>query len=429
MTTTTHSAPEDIMALLDGELSAADAQALSAHLADCPACASVADQFRDTARMLSTWSVPPLPVRVEQAVRETAADPRHRTAKSRARIRPNTWNWKQWTFGSAGAAAILLFTIAIVSNSPRHLTYNSPVPENQTASEPMVSDGLPPSSPAKGQPIAQNGYNGNLTAVEKAVAGLTDASTRAQRSASGESRAAAPHSSPAAPAPPIPMIARTLTLSILVKDIPASRPSLDAILARHHGYIAQLNVSTQQDAPRSFQASLRIPAPELAATLAELKAFGRVLSEEQSGEEVTQQHADLAARLQNARETEDQLRGILQQRTGRVSDILEVEEEIARVRGEIESMEAEQQALEHRVDFAEVNLTLTEDYKAALSSPDSATTRMHNAFVAGYRNAVETLLDLLLFLEEFGPTLFIWLTILAVPAFFLYRRYRKHLDR
>jgi len=225
------------------------------------------------------------------------------------------------------------------------------------------------------------------------------------------------------------MIARTLTLSVLVKDIPASRPSLDAILVRHHGYIAQLNVSTQQDAPRSFQASLRIPAPELTAALTELKAFGRVLSEEQSGEEVTQQHADLAARLQNARETEDQLRGILQQRTGRVSDILEVEEEIARVRGEIESMEAEQQALEHRVDFAEVNLTLTEDYKAALSSPDSATTRMHNAFVAGYRNAVGTLLGLLLFTEEYGPTLLIWLALLALPTVLVYRRYRRLLNR
>ena len=419
MTTATHSAPEDIMALLDGELSASDAQATSTHLAECPDCAAVAEQFRDTARVLSTWSVPPLPIRVEQAVREAAADPRHRTTKSRAR--PSAWTWKQWTFGSAGAAVVfvLVFSISIRS----HLPYSAPLPSTD---QPLAN----PQSQAQNQPAPLAAYSAEAkaSAVDKAVAGLIDASTNAQRSAA-EPRMAAAHAAPSAPAAPAPMIARTLTLSILVKDIPASRPSLDAILARHHGYIAQLNVSTQQDAPRSFQASLRIPAPELATTLAELKAFGRVLSEEQSGDEVTQQHADLAARLQNARETEDQLRGILQQRTGRVSDILEVEEEIARVRGEIESMEAEQQALEHRVDFAELNLTLTEDYKAALSSPDSAATRVHNAFVAGYRNAVETLLGLLLFFEEYGPTLLIWLTILAVPVFVLYRRYRKHLDR
>ena len=38
---------------------------------------------------------------------------------------------------------------------------------------------------------------------------------------------------------------------------------------------------------------------------------------------------------------------------------------IARVRGEIESMEAEQKALEHRVDFASVEIQLSEEYKAA----------------------------------------------------------------
>ena len=49
MTTTTHSvAPEEIMAFLDGELSASEAQTVSAHLKDCAQCALVAEQFRAT---------------------------------------------------------------------------------------------------------------------------------------------------------------------------------------------------------------------------------------------------------------------------------------------------------------------------------------------------------------------------------------------
>jgi hypothetical protein len=43
-----------------------------------------------------------------------------------------------------------------------------------------------------------------------------------------------------------------------------------------------------------------------------------------------------------------------------------VEEEMARVRGDIERMEAEQKALEHRVDFATVELQLTAEYRAQL---------------------------------------------------------------
>jgi len=122
------------------------------------------------------------------------------------------------------------------------------------------------------------------------------------------------------------MIARTVSLSIVVKDFATARVSLDSILARHRGYAAQLTAATAEHAPRSLQASLRIPAPELASVLAELKSLGRVGNESQSGEEVTQQHTDLVARLQNSRETEERLRAILQQRTGKIEDVLQVEE-------------------------------------------------------------------------------------------------------
>ncbi len=81
------------------------------------------------------------------------------------------------------------------------------------------------------------------------------------------------------------MIARMVSLSIVVKDFNAGRASLDAILARRNGYAASLNVSTPQGTARTLQASLRIPAPQLAAALAELKALGRVEIETQNGEE------------------------------------------------------------------------------------------------------------------------------------------------
>jgi hypothetical protein len=101
------------------------------------------------------------------------------------------------------------------------------------------------------------------------------------------------------------------------------------------------------------------------SAVGEIKGLGRLENESQSGEDVTRQHTDLAARLKTARETEERFRAILQQRTGKVADILEVERSIARVRGEIESMEAEQKALEHRVDFGSVEIPLSEEYKAA----------------------------------------------------------------
>jgi len=89
-------------------------------------------------------------------------------------------------------------------------------------------------------------------------------------------------------------------------------------------------------------------------------------------------------------------------------------------------MEAEQQALEHRVDFASVELELVEDYKAQLNPPaPSISNRIHNAFVSGVRNAAEMLLGFVLFVEEDGPILLIWLAILGLPVILLWRRYRR----
>jgi hypothetical protein len=225
-----------------------------------------------------------------------------------------------------------------------------------------------------------------------------------------------------------PMIARTVSLSIVAKDFAASRSLLDRVLARHRGYFGQLNVSTPENSARSLQASLRIPEPELASALADLKTLGRVENESQSGEEVTQQHADLIARLKTSRETERRFRDILQQRTGKLSEVLQVEEGIARVRGDIERMEAEQKELEHRVNFATVELQLTEEYRAQLNPPAaSVSTRIYNGLVAGYHNASETVLGIVIFFAENGPTLLIWLAILVLPVILIWRRYRKAL--
>jgi hypothetical protein len=329
------------------------------------------------------------------------------------------WGWKQWALGGGGvmAAAVILL---VVSSA----IFFRPVRQAEMAQQ------VAPSPEAEGygstrQPNDQPAVvKGKLAAGSAAVTQFDSLQAARYLPETRAGGGGAPLPTPQAAA--APMIARTVSLTIVVKDFAAARASLDSILLRHRGYAAQLTAATQENAPRSLQASLRIPAPELAAALAELKTLGRVQNESQSGEEVTQQHTDLVARLQNSRETEERLRAILEQRTGKIEDVLQVEEEIARVRGEIEQMEAEQQALEHRVEFASVDLQLTEEYKAELNSPSgSVWNRLRNAFVAGLRNAAETILGIVLFLEEDGPVLLIWLAILGLPVFLLVRRYRR----
>ena len=419
-------APEDLMALLDGELSAEEAKSVTAHLENCAECSQLADQFRSVSQSLAAWTIPAAPASLEETVLRDAANPTP-SASSHGGKRPTFWNSNSWAVRVGGAlAAIVILSLgltffrAIMMRPNRMNAYYNPNGDSAPATQPPAVQRFESDMP---MPQAMNSLA--YIAPGAVAAKKPEPRTKAMQQALTSTAATAPADTSAGVLA-APMIARTVSLSIIVKDISAARSALDSILLHYQGYSAQLTVNTELNSQRTVQASLRIPAPQLASALANLKSLGRVETETQSGEEVTQQHADLVARLQNSRETEQRLRDILSQRTGKIDDVLRVEEEIARVRGEIESMEAEQRALEHRVDFATIDLRLREELKEQFGTPSpSAATQIQNSFVSGIRSALATLLGLLLFLEETAPVLLVWLAILAVPAFFLWRRYRR----
>ena len=225
---------------------------------------------------------------------------------------------------------------------------------------------------------------------------------------------------------PAPMIARTASLSIIAKDFDPVEAAVKGINDRHHGYLGELSTSSPQNAARTLTAALRIPAPQLEAALAELKQLGRVEQESQSGEEVTKQYTDLAARLKNSQETEQRLLNVLRNNTGKVRDILEAEAQIERVRGQIEEMQAEQRALKTRVDFATVQLTITEDFRASLEvAPPSTSSRLHNAVVDGYHAVVESLIGLAVWLLSTAPILLLWAALLFFPVRWAWKRWLR----
>jgi len=428
MNTVTHPvSPEEVMALLDGELSASEARAVSAHLDDCTECSELAEQFRSTSESLSHWNVTPISPALEEPILELAAT----QASSKKSYRPPSfWSWKQWAVGFGGIAVLLFVLISLATYKSRRapLLTDEPFRQYQRIAAPSVQKpGLSLDRSVVPALPQRQMSNDQLEALMDAAPRIQtrELLSAADGLAATEPSGADVHNNSSSSF--APMIARTVSLILKVKDVIVSRGSLDRVLARHHGYFAQMSLNTQSGASRNFQASLRIPAPELTSTVDDLRTLGIVESESQSGEDVTQQHADLAARLKNNRETEDRLRAILQQRAGSVKDVLQVEEEIARVRGEIERMEAERTSLEHRVDYASVDLQLTEEYVAQLSPPaDSVSARMRNALVAGYRHASETLLGLILFLMEYAPPLLVWLLILGLPIAAVWRYRRRN---
>jgi chromosome segregation ATPase len=174
---------------------------------------------------------------------------------------------------------------------------------------------------------------------------------------------------------------------------------------------------------RTLSASLRLPSNNLDAGMVELRKLGKVREESQNSSDVTSQYVDLQARLSNARNTEQRLVALQRQRTDKLADVVNVEREISRVREEIERMVAQQKEMTNQVQYATVQLSLTEEYRAEVQpvapSPGS---QLRNASIDGYRGALDSLLAVALFVLRYAPTLLLWSAVLA-PVVLLARRY------
>jgi hypothetical protein len=401
---------EELMAYLDGEVVAEHATRVAKHLEQCAECRERVMESRAVSEQLTAWQVEPAPSslieRVTSVLQEGEIKPQN-LPPSRSRFPQFTL--PRWVWATAGAVCLLLIVAA--ASIPN--LYRSRDSSNRTAaSARLMSDSklmtYSPSVPGyTALPASRSEGKGVL-------GGLVSDKAESGGGGGGE----------ASPLVTGPMIVRTASLTLLTRDFDKTRAALEEVVRRHCGYNGQLTVSSESGSARNLSATFRVPADQLDAATSEIRQLAHVEQESQGGEEVTEQYVDLAARLSNARRTEQTLLDVLDKRTGKLSEVLEVEQELARVREEIERMQAELKGLQNRVSFSTLQVELHEDYKAQIEISPSVGRRMWNALADGVRSAANSLVELALFFLNVGPFLLLWALILFFPARLVWRRVR-----
>lgn len=163
------------------------------------------------------------------------------------------------------------------------------------------------------------------------------------------------------------MIIRTATLSVIVDDAADVLQKISAATEKAGGYVADTKQWREQDQIRAT-VTLRVPATHLNSVLAQIRAASiRVENESLSGEDVSEQYSDLSAQLLNLEAAERELRELLRtvrQRTQKAADILEIYNELARVRGNIEQIKGRMKYLEQVTALSTITVQLTPDVLA-----------------------------------------------------------------
>jgi Domain of unknown function (DUF4349) len=135
------------------------------------------------------------------------------------------------------------------------------------------------------------------------------------------------------------MIIRTATVTIEVDSLEPAVARVRELAAQLGGYVASTDITTGKSQLRKAQLELKVPAQRFDASLSGLAPIGKVESVGVESEDVGEQFVDVSARMENARRLEQRLIGLLATRTGKLKDVLDVEQTLARVREEIERYE------------------------------------------------------------------------------------------
>jgi len=165
-------------------------------------------------------------------------------------------------------------------------------------------------------------------------------------------------------------IIRTGTINLEVTDVPTALVTARNGIRAMGGYVGASQTENVNDQPYAT-ITYRIPADRWEDALDLLRGLNgltsKVVSEQTAAVEVTGQVIDLEARIRNLRASETALQKIAGSAT-RISDVLEVEQQLTNVRGQIEQLSAALADLQDRAGFA----TLTATYGIPIVAIDVA---------------------------------------------------------
>jgi hypothetical protein len=224
------------------------------------------------------------------------------------------------------------------------------------------------------------------------------------------------------------LLIRRVDMRLRVDEIAAAVDEIRAAVEGRGGTVIDLNISTDEEpiyryaetplndgAPLSGYLTVRVPADALDGFLEDMAAVGTILREAENQSDVTQEHIDLKARLTNLEATETRLRDFMEQAKN-VTEMLAVEQELSRVRGDIESMRAQIAYLERQAAHSTVTIELTGPQP--IVRPGGEDWGFSAALTESVRAFVRTINGLIVFVGAFAPLLVLgliaWLIILSV---------------
>ena len=208
-------------------------------------------------------------------------------------------------------------------------------------------------------------------------------------------------------------IIKNAEVNVLVEDSDIAIDRLTQVVGDAGGYIVSSRVwyQTHLDGENYKYASitLGIPVDQFEVTMRRVRGLAlRVLDENASGEDVTDQFVDLQSRLSNLEATQARIQSFLED-AKTVDEALRINQELAQIEAQIEEVKGRMNYLSDRSAFSTITVTISPDLSEIkpVPAPDPKPWTPSETL----KVATETLVKAYQGIAEFA----IWVTVAVLP--------------
>ena len=216
----------------------------------------------------------------------------------------------------------------------------------------------------------------------------------------------------------------TADLSIVVEDFSPVEESIQRLVKQFGGYISNSNLNKANQKRRKGTWTVRIPVDSFQDFLEATGAMGVLVSSSQNAQDVSEEYWDITARIANKKKLEARILKLLERPEDEIKQVIEVERELGRVRGEIERMEGRIRYLSNRISMTTVTLEVIEEKEYQPPQAPTFSNRISKAWSGSLKNTQDAFEDGLVWLVANALPILFWIIVLPI-GWFILRRFLK----
>ncbi len=176
-------------------------------------------------------------------------------------------------------------------------------------------------------------------------------------------------------------------------------------------YISGRSTQAAYDETRHASYTIRIPAVKLDSFVTQIADISNVTSKNESTQDITLNYVDLKSKKETLEIEKERLMVLLEQADS-IETIVALESRLTEIRYQLESMESQLRTYDNLVDFATVNIDVSEVERESKVTPQSSVEKMASGFLDSIYNIGIGIRNFFIAFVIALPYLIIWAVII-----------------